>query len=225
MRPILCIRPEPGLSQTLAIARQMGLRFTAVPLFEIEPIEWSLPASLEFDGLLFGSANAIRHGGAQLQELTHLPAFCVGKSTANAAEAAGFHVEAAGTGGLQGLLEGLRDRHLTLLRLAGEENVPLSPPPDCKIVENIVYRSVALNAPEEAKVLLESGAIVALHSAAAASHFASECNRMAVRKENISLAVLGPRIAHAAGEGWRSICIAQEPNDIALLAIIENMCQ
>ena len=73
--------------------------------------------------------------------------------------------------------------------------------------------------------LLRTGSIVLLHSANAAAHFANECSRMDVKRDQIRLACLGPRIADAAGNGWAEKTIAEQPNDSALLVLVKNMCK
>ena len=224
-RPILCIRPEPGLSGTIARGAEQGLTIIGIPLFEIEPLEWMLPEDEDFDGVLLGSANAIRHGGDQLKHLSHLPVYAVGETTAKLAQEAGFTVALAGKGGLQALLDTLPARPIRLLRLAGQDNVPLSPASWQKIVDRVVYRSSARSAPDQLKARLAEGAIVLLHSARAAEHFTNECNRMGVDRSGIALAVLGTRIAEAAKGGWNEVAVAPAPTDAALLAMIQKMCK
>ena len=73
MRRVIVLRPEPGASETVARARRLGLDAAAIPLFEIEPLEWTAPDPEAFDGLLLTSANAVRHGGEKLQALRALP--------------------------------------------------------------------------------------------------------------------------------------------------------
>ena len=69
-----------------------------------------------------------------------------------------------------------------------------------------------------------SGGLVLLHSAAAARHFATECDRLAIHRGDIRLAALGQRIAEAAGAGWAALRSAAEPNEAALLALAREMC-
>ena len=48
---LIAIRPEPGLSATLATARAMGLPIQGEPLFAIRPVAWTspiLPVSMVF---------------------------------------------------------------------------------------------------------------------------------------------------------------------------------
>jgi uroporphyrinogen-III synthase len=221
--PVLAIRPEPGCSATVAAGETLGLRIEGCPLFELRPVSWVVPPG-DFDGLLLGSASALRLGGALVDKLVDKPVYAVGEATAEAARQRGFRVAGAGRGGLQRVIESLAGESLRLLRLAGRERVPLSPPAGISIENAIVYESMALPLPEHAAALLRSGALVLLHSAAAARHFAAECERLAVHRGDIRLAALGPRIAEAAGTGWAALSSAPEPNEAALLALGREMC-
>ena len=62
-RPLITIRPEPGASATARTASDCGLAIECFPLFEIVPLRWTLPEG-DFDGVLIGSANALRLGRA-----------------------------------------------------------------------------------------------------------------------------------------------------------------
>lgn len=223
MTLVLAIRPEPGCSATVEAGRALGLPIEGCPLFEVRPLAWEPPPPDTVDALLLGSANAIRHGGSALTAMRGKPVYAVGDATAAAAEAAGFTVAAMGKGGLQPLLDTLAGP-LRLLRLAGAEHVPLSPPPGVEIETRIAYENVPLPLPRSMAETLGRGALVLLHSAAAASHFAAECGRCGVPRNAVSLAALGRRIAEAAGESWREVRSAPEPREAALLALALDMC-
>lgn len=220
---ILAIRPEPGLSATLAQGRRQGLTITGAPLSEIRPREWQAPDPARIDGLLIGSANAIRHGGAGLAAFAGKPVFAVGRATADAARTAGFEVAAVGEGGLQNVLDAVSPPR-RLLRIAGEEHVPLAVPEAIEIATVIAYENAALPLAPALAGELARGATVLLHSAAAAAHFAAQCDALGVRRAGITLAALGPRIASAAGKGWRSIHMPDSPSDAALLAMVRELC-
>jgi uroporphyrinogen-III synthase len=66
---------------------------------------------------------------------------------------------------------------------------------------------------------------VLLHSAATARHFAAECDRLGLARDTIDLAALGPRIADAAGSGWRAMHLAAQPDEAALLEMVFDLCQ
>jgi uroporphyrinogen-III synthase len=220
---ILTIRPEPGADATVAAGRALGLEIEPCPLSAIRPLAWSLPEGA-FDGVLLGSANALRHGGPLVDNLVDKPVYAVGAATAAAARERGFAVARAGSGGLQALLDGLSGERLRLLRIAGRERVAIAPPAGIAVETVIAYESMPLPMPADIARRLGGGALVLLHSAAAARHFAAECQRLAVQRGAIRLAALGARIAEAAKAGWGEVRFAAEPNEAALLALARDMC-
>jgi uroporphyrinogen-III synthase len=223
---LIVIRPETGCAATVAAARAQGLPADGQPLFTVRPLDWETPPASEFDAMLIGSANALRCGGPGLGGLTSLPVHAVGEATAAAAREAGLTVVASGTGGLQMLLAALASGHRRLLRLAGRERITLEPPAGVTIAERVVYASEPLEMPAAlAERLRGGGALVLLHSAGAARHFASECERLGVPRSGIALAALGARIAAAAGGGWAHCGISERPDDAALLALAAGMWQ
>ncbi|WP_310535453.1 uroporphyrinogen-III synthase [Novosphingobium sp.] len=222
--PVLVLRPEPGCSATVAAAQALGLDARAAPLFAVEPRDWTLPDVGSFDALLVGSANAFRHGGAQRDALRGLPVLAVGEATAEAARTGGFTVAKCGSGGLQGVLDEV-PAGTQLLRLAGEERIELTAPAGVSMAEVVVYASVPRELDPAMLPALRAGALVLLHSAEAARHFASECARLGIDRAAVSLATIGPRVTTAAGDGWRDVQTADQPSDAALLALARRMCQ
>ena len=221
--PILAIRPEPGCSATVAAGAEAGLRIAGCPLIDLRPVEWRIPAG-EFDGVLLGSANALRHGGRLVNNLVDKPVYAVGKATADAAQQVGFTVARVGESGLQQLLETMGRERLRLLRLAGRERIGLNPPPGIAVETAVTYESIGLPLSSAAISILRNGALVLLHSAGAARQLASECDRLAIHRRDIELAALSPRIAEAAGPGWAALRAAVEPTEAALLALAREMC-
>ena len=220
---LLVLRPEPGCAATMALAQARGLAVHGQPLSQIVPVAWETPDPASVDGLLIGSANVFAHGGTGLDVLRAKPCYVVGKATAEAARAVGFAVAAQGEGGLQKVLDGIA-APLRLLRVAGEEHLALAAPQGVTITTRIAYRSEALPLDPALAVLAGGQAIALLHSAATARHFAKECQRLGIDTSQITLAALGPRIASAAGEGWRAVHCAAAPNDAALLELAANLC-
>ncbi len=229
MTLLVIVRPEPGSAITLAEARARGLDAVSYPLFTVQPVPWEAPEPDSCDALLIGSANALRHGGAALQLYQGKPTYAVGATTAQAAEAAGLAVVATGSGGLQTLLAAIQPGHRRLLRLSGQTRVALTPPPGVTLIERVVYDSIAVPMPPDLARLLTTralaGAVVLLHSAEAARHFAQSCDQLAIPRARLRLATLGPRIAAAAGAGWAQVAIADRPEDATLLALAGQMCQ
>lgn len=223
-RPLVIVRPEPGCSETLRAAEALGIEAIAAPLFGIEPVAWEPADPGQFDGILAGSANAFRHAGDGLAALRNLPVHAVGDRTAGAARAAGLGVAHVGKGSLQNLLEALTPP-LRLLRLSGEVRVDLALPDGVSVEDRVVYRAVPLDLAAEAARALSQGAVVALHSGEAARHFSGEVDRRDIGRGQIAIAALAPRIAGAAGKGWRSVRTAPRVTDDALLALAAEMCQ
>jgi uroporphyrinogen-III synthase len=222
-RPILTVRPEPGCSATIAAGAEAGLPIVGSPLLELRPVPWQVPAG-PFDGLLLGSASALRLGGQAVDSLVDKPVYAVGKATAEAARQRGFTVAAVGEEGLQQLLDSLAAESLRLLRLAGRESVALNPPPGLTVETAIAYDSRGLPLSDEAAAFLRRGALVLLHSATAARRLGGECRRLAIHRRDIALAALSPRIAKSAGAGWAALRSAAQPTEAALLALAREMC-
>ena len=225
MVPVVFIRPEPGNAASTAGARALRMEAHGFALFDIVARSWEAVPSEQADALLVGSANVFRHGGRGLALLRSLPVYAVGDATAEAARAAGFAVAATGAGSMQGTLDALASNHRRLLRLAGDERVPLSLPNGVTIEERVVYASVALPFPAELATLLREPAIIALHSAEAARHLSAQCVTHGIRRAPLRIAAMSPRIGAAAGDGWGDVAVASYPEDKALLALARQMCQ
>ncbi|MCH2487071.1 MAG: uroporphyrinogen-III synthase [Erythrobacter sp.] len=223
IRPAFLLRPEPGWSASAAAARTIGLTIEGEPLAEVEPAAWQMPDA-QFDGLLVGSANVFRHGGADLEALRDLPVHCVGETTAAIAREHGFTVETVGRGGLAPVIASLAGQRLSLLRLCGEARVDLEAPDGIELTDVIVYRLRHRPiAPAFADKLREGGAVL-LHSAELARHFASECTRLGLARDRLEPVLIGPRLLPAIGEDWRAIHVAEHPDDAALLALAAQVC-
>ncbi|WP_374406141.1 uroporphyrinogen-III synthase [Pelagerythrobacter sp.] len=222
---IFAIRPEPGLSATLEAARALSIQVEGYPLAEVAAVKWAAPRDIQFAALLLGSANAVRHAGAALAQWRGRTAHVVGAATAEAAREAGLNVGIVGQGGLQQVVDRLSggDR-LRLLRLAGERHTVLEAPANVAIDTRVVYRVVHHPIPVDFAGRLKAGGVVLLHSGEAARHFARECDRAGLAREAIALAALAPRIAEAAGGGWRRVAVAGHPVDSQLLALARDIC-
>ena len=215
MTRVLVLRPEPGAGATVARAHALGLDAVAVPLFEIEPVDWKAPEASGFDALLLTSANAVRFGGGQLQRFRGLKTYAVGEATAAAAREAGFHVVGTGDAGLDGLLESI-EPHLKLLHLCGEERrEPEHARQEIKAVA--VYRSVEI---EEPMLRLSADSVALIHSPRAGLRFAE----LVTERDSVAIAAISCAAAEAVGSGWRAIESAAQPNDQALLALAARLC-
>ena len=225
MTAVIVIRPQPGCQASVAAACAAGLDAHGFALFEVRAVDWDPPDPATVDALLIGSANALRHGGEALARYRGKPAYVVGEATAEAARRAGLAVAATGEGGLQAVLDGIGRESARVLRLAGRDRVALAPPEGVRLVERIVYASDPLPMSADCARLLAQGAVVMLHSAEAARHFAGQCDAHGIARGRVELAALGPRIAEAAGQGWAAIAASERPTDHALLALARDLCQ
>lgn len=220
MRPLIIVRPEPGASASASAAEQLGLKAVVMPLFVVQPVEWRAPDPTKFDGLLLTSANAVRHGGAEIDRVRDLPAHCVGEATAAAARDAGFSIASVGAGGLDALLAKLSG-DMWLLHLCGRDRrEPQAPRQSIRVVP--VYEAVRLPPPKSPEAF--EGAVVAVHSPRAASRLAELADEEGLRRETIAIAAISEEAAAAAGAGWAAAKSAAEPSDSALLALAASLC-
>ena len=220
MRRVIVLRPEPGATETVRLARECGLDAQALPLFEIEPLPWSPPDPAEFDALLLTSANAIRWGGIGLCTFRQVPAHAVGEMTARAASEAGFEVASTGESGVDELLASLGPS-LRLLHLCGEDRrAPATE--HSSIVAIPVYRSKQLSPRTELKQA--EGSVVLLHSPRAGQRFAQIVDELGLDRQRIRIAAISPAAGEGAGRGWGAIEAANRPNDDALLALAMRLC-
>jgi uroporphyrinogen-III synthase len=215
MSRVLVLRPEPGASATVKQARDLGLDAIAIPLFEIERVEWHAPVPSGFDGLLLTSANAVRHGGDELQALRGLSVYTVGEATAEAAREAGFDIAATGDAGVDRLLGSL-EPDLKLLHLCGADRREPDGAPQ-EITRVTVYRAMPVEPPDFAAA---QGSIALVHSPLAGRRFAE----LVTDRAEISIAAISKATAEAVGEGWRTLETAGQPTDAALLALAARLC-
>ncbi len=222
-RPVLVLRPEPGNAATCARVREMGRDVVSIPLFVVEPMAWDAPDAANHDALLLTSANAVRHAGDGLTNLSMLPIYAVGAATAKAARAAGLIVKAVGDGGVSEMADMLTaDGRSHVLHLTGHEFTAL--PDGFAPTVRIVY---AARERAEAEVLPALSAAprpahVLLHSARAARRFATLIEAAGIAPETLTLHAMSAAIAEAAGGDWGSIAIPDSPNEAAMLSALQK---
>ncbi len=222
---IIVLRPQPGATATAQALRAAGHDPLVTPLFVIEQVAWTPADPSAYDALLVGSANVFRHGGPALADFKDLPVYAVGGKTARMAMDLGFRVRGQGQGGLAAMLPMLADDgHVNILRLAGEDHVDL---PDSRLAidTRIVYRSRALPMPDALRDALATPAVVLLHSARAVEHFSALVDEAGLDRGQIRLALFGPALLDAAGEGWAAVRVAASTDDRALLDVADALCQ
>lgn len=211
MKRLLIIRPEPGASATLAMAREMDLNAIAIPLFSVQPVPWDAVEPRDFSAIVATSANAFRHGGEKLDSLKTLPVHAVGEATAQAALEAGFAVTTVGEGGRMELGERLPVGRM--LHLAGADHLPVD------AAEAVaVYASRTIDPPP---AIDASGMVVVVHSPRAGKRLAE----LVANRSTTAIAAISEKAAIACGAGWERVEIASMPREPALLALAAKLCQ
>lgn len=216
---LIIIRPQPGADATAAMALKMGLSPLVTPCFSVQPLPWTAENPAQYDALFITSANAVRHGGAQLEKMNGLPVYAVGAASAEMAKEAGFTVKSVGDGGAGALAKMAAERgDKKLLWLAGENRSQLDAMDDIHIDAKTVYASRRLPVPDNLLSALDRPVCVALHSARAARYFAEICDQKNANRAHIYIAAISANAAKAAGNGWAKIAIADTPDDGAILS-------
>ena len=219
MRRLFILRPEPGASASVERAKALGLDAVALPLFEIEPVEWQSPEAGSYDALLLTSANALLSGGEGLETLRGLPAYAVGEATAEAARESRFDIAGTGNAGVDRLLASI-EPGVRLLHLAGEDR---HSPRDARqaIAVVTVYRAVEIPRPDGIDDI--AGQTAAVHSPRAAARLSQLLGDEV--KSTVRLACISEAAAAAAGKAWKANAIADKPTDEALLALAARLCE
>ena len=219
MRRLFVFRPEAAARQTVVKARALGLDAISIPLFEIEPLDWSPPEPSDFDGLLLTSANSVKAAGDGLDLYRHLPVYAVGEGTAVAARVAGLGVATVGNGGIDGLLSQV-DANARLLHLCGEDR--REPAMAGRSIAPVsIYRAV--EKAEVAGLDVLQGQVAVVHSPRAARRLAELIDPD--RRSTVRIAAISAAAAEAAGDGWEEVRAARAPNDTDLLALCARLCE
>jgi len=216
-RAIAVLRPEPGNAATAARVEAMGYRAIRLPLFHVQPLDWSAPDAAGFDALILTSANAARLAGPELAALAALPVHAVGAATAQAARAAGLRVAAVGEGNAVDLIAAAQAAGVRRsLFLCGRDRA--------LDAGGIVARAIPVYAADPLPV--EGGAladtVALLHSARAARRLGEIADQASLRPR-IRVAAISAAVADAAGPGWATLAAAARPEDSALLALAASL--
>lgn len=222
-RPLLVCRPMPGADATAKRAREMGLEALIYPLFHVEPLRWAAPDAASFDALMLTSANAVRHGGAELSRYHALPVFAVGETTARIAARHGFGaITTAGPDGQAVLAALAQAGHHHVLHLCGEEAGEREAGP-VTVTRRIVYRSAEAGDAAGMEAMLEREPVLMAHSPRAGARIAALTPSH--RRGKLDILAISAAAAKAAGAGWREVHVAPAPTDSAMLALALQICQ
>jgi uroporphyrinogen-III synthase len=234
---VMVTRPEPGASETGERLEAMGFQPIKLPLHEIRPLAVdsdAIPGDLA--AVAITSANAIRHApNSVIARLKHLPCFAVGEATALAAADAGFSNVIGGGGNGEALVKIIAERrpHGPLIYLCGRVRRPIFE--DMLAGEGVAihavetYDTVKLDHTAEEVINLTARHPIdyaLVHSANGAKVLAATIRRPELDYlfQDTIFACISGRVAEALG-GWphERIRIASEPDEAALLSLLEHM--
>lgn len=215
-RRLLILRPEPGASATAAKANAIGIDSILLPLFETQAVEWAAPDASLFDAVLMTSANAPLHGGDGLARYLNLPLYAVGDATAHAAQAAGFTKVIVGIGSVTATARTMSyDGCRHVLHLAGHDRTIFADE-SLQVTPVTLYESVTLP-----PVAIPTNTVALLHSTRAALRF----SELVSERSTTAIVAISSAVADAAGPGWQSVTIADQPRDTAMLALAARLCE
>lgn len=231
--PVLVTRPEPGGSATARRLREMGFAPVMAPLLTIQSLARALPARESLRGIVIASQQAL----PALPDLYHdLPLYAVGDATAAAARARGFaevvsaHGRAEDLAGL--IIRSLPKEGLPLLLATGENQgdrlKTILQAFGFTIIKEEVYaaRSVTALPPQAAEMIArpEPGWVL-LFSRETALCLKRLCRAISLPAglDHLQLAAISAPVAEAVRDlPWRSIRVAMEPTEKAVLALLND---
>ena len=229
---LLVTRPEPDGERTAQALRARGHAVVLAPLLRTEPVAFALP-DRAFGAVVLTSANAARAVAAHrsLARLIALPAFAVGRRTAEAARAVGFRDVHSADGDKADLGDLLRARfgaeRAPLLYLAGEDRAGDDRAAGGLAVHTaVVYRAVKAERfePPVAAALGEGALDGVLHFSARSAEAYLACaahggigdRALAPVHYCLSRQVAAPLTAAGAA----AVRIAARPDEAALLELV-----
>jgi uroporphyrinogen-III synthase len=230
---LLVTRPDPDGERTAGALRARGHDVLLAPLLRMQAIDFAL-ADEGYDAVVMTSANAARVVAAHPDraKLTALPAFTVGRHTADAARAAGFGDVHSADGDKDDLVRVLAARRVgdrgILLYLAGEDRSGDLALGHTAVRTVVVYRAVKADcfSPAVAAALTQRRLDGVLHFSRRSAQIYLDCARSA----GLLDAALAP--AHyclsrqvsepLAAAGAAGITVAQRPEEAALIELLAH---
>jgi len=230
---LLVTRPEPDGERTGAALRTRGHDVLLAPLLRVEAIACDL-GEAAYGAVVMTSANAARAVAAHPSRavLAALPAFTVGRRTAEAARAAGFADVRSADGDKADLAALLRAEYEAargpLLYLAGEDRageLDLAAS-GIAVVTTVIYRAAAAERfPDEVAAALAAGAIDGvLHFSRRSAEAYLACGRragvLAAALAPLQLCLSAAVAEPLAAAGARAVRIAFRPDETAMLELV-----
>jgi len=233
---LVVTRPQADGERTAAALRAHGHEVLVAPLLRVEPAAADLSGT--WGAVIITSANAplAIASNPACKALFRLPAFAVGRRSADAAREAGFTDVTSAGGDVRDLVRLIAERHADapapLLYLAGEDRaadlVGELVVHGIAAEMRVVYRAVAAPFPPELIAALQAGEVdTVLHfSKRSAENYLAGAAEAGVAGEALAVRhiCLSARIAAPlADAGAGRIAIAPRPDEAALIASLERL--
>ncbi len=235
---VLLTRPEPEAQRTAAALRARGHAVVVAPLLRIEILSDAELGDGPWAAILVTSANAVRAIAAhrRRRDLLGIPAFTVGRHSAQAMRDAGFSNVVSADGNANDLanlvVARLKPAPAPLLYLAGEERsgdlAGMLRARNFAVHTVLVYRAVAAaTLPHKVGAALKAEIDAVLHfSRRSAEAYVSAARRAGVLDDALSKPAhfcLSDRIAEPlTAAGATKIRSAARPEEIALIDLLET---
>jgi uroporphyrinogen-III synthase len=228
---LLVTRPQADGERTAARLRARGHNVTLAPLLRMEPVDFELPRA-PLSAVVITSANAARavHRHPRRDALVALPAFAVGRHTAEAARAAGFREVECADGDKDDLAALLRarfnERSAPLLYLAGEDRAGDLAASGVPLLTAVAYRAVKVErfAPDVAAALAQGALDGVLHFSRRSAQAYLDCAARARILERALAPVqfcLSRQVSQPlAAAGAAAIRLAPQPNEAAMIDLV-----
>jgi uroporphyrinogen-III synthase len=226
---LLVTRPESDGERTAAVLRARGHDVMVAPLLRTESVAFELPDG-PFGAVVMTSANAARAIARHPQRarLCALPAFTVGRHTAEAARAAGFSDVRSADGDQRTLVELLRaqagDR--PLLYLAGADRAGDLAAAGLRVSTVVAYRALKPERfpPDVVAALTQGSLDGVLHFSRRSAEAYLDCAAGAgIRARALAPShyCLSPQVAEPlAAAGAVAVWIAARPEEAALVDLV-----
>jgi len=233
---LVVTRPQADGERTAAALRAHGHEVLVAPLLRVEPTAADLSGN--WGAVIITSANAplAIAGNPACKALFRLPAFAVGRRSADAAREAGFTDVTSAGGDVRDLVRLIAERHADaaapLLYLAGEDRaadlVGELVVHGIAAEMRVVYRAATAPFPPELIAALQAGEVdTVLHFSkrsaenylAGAAEAGVAGQALAVRHICLSAQIAAPLADAGAGR----IAIVPRPDEAALIASLERL--
>lgn len=229
--PIIVTRAEPGATETVERLKARGLTAVLAPMLSlVELPDSQMPNPSDLSGLVFTSANGVRTYAVRRTD-RHLPAWCVGPATSQAAQDEGFktvHESAGNAVDLANFIEAKTPPverpllHVANMAATGVLRETLTAKGYQTVFAPIYKMQPAQTLPKRVARLLDQNdaCIVLVHSEKGASAFAAQTGPQALTN------CIGVAISERASQplerlNLSAIYTAEAPNEDGLFAALE----